>query len=78
MKNVGEYPIDQTYFSKEFTTFLIDKYEKNPQKQEIFTAIEYYLNFWQYFYLLVDSSTLISQYIDQEIQFYQLYEKYMQ
>lgn len=64
---------DAYYYSSEFTTFLTEKYEKNPAEQDIFNVMEYYLNFWQYFFVLIDSSRNAVKYFEEEIKFYNEY-----
>jgi len=44
---------------------LEEKYEKNPGEEELFTLKEYYLHFWQYFFVLVDTSKNVSNYFQE-------------
>jgi hypothetical protein len=76
-KTSTKYENDVFYYSPEFTTFLTEKYESNPSEQEIFTVMEYYLNFWSYFFVLIDSSKSVVKYFEEEVSFYREYEKIM-
>jgi hypothetical protein len=56
---------------------LNNKYEKNPEKQQMFNVVEYYLHFWEYFYVIIDVSKNVSKYFEEEVAFYQEYEAIM-
>lgn len=68
--NSKEYTNDPYYYSHEFVTFLVQKYERNPGGEEIFNLKEYYLHFWQYFFVLIDQSKNVNKYFTEEISFY--------
>jgi hypothetical protein len=71
------YSNDPYYFSSEFVTFLEQKYEQNPGEEELFSLREYYLHFWQYFYLLLGNNKNVVKYFDEEIAFYKEFEEFM-
>lgn len=41
----------------------------------MFSALEYYLHFWEYFYVVMDVSKNLINYCEEQITFYQEYEK---
>ena len=68
---------DPLYWSPEFVEFLTEKYSRDASEQGMFTVWEYYLNFWQYFQLLLASSPNVRNYLAEEIGFYREYEQLM-
>ncbi len=60
-----DYYNDPFYYSPEFITFLTQKYEKNPSEETIFNLMEYYLNFWQYFFVVIDTNKNTSKYFEE-------------
>jgi hypothetical protein len=57
-------------------TFLTQKYERNPAGETVFNLMEYYLNFWQYFFVVIDTNKNTSKYFYEEIGFYKEYETF--
>lgn len=39
--------------------------------------MEYYLNFWEYFFVLVSNNQVVSNYINEEVSFYREYQQEM-
>lgn len=71
------YTNDIYYYSSEFVTFLEQKYESNPGEKDLFNVQEYYLHFWQYFFVLIESSKNVVKYFNEEVQFYKEYQGFM-
>lgn len=66
-----------TYYSNEFTAFLVEYYRKDSGSKEIFSLQDYVLNFWEFFSSTVLVNQTLKEFLDSEVAFYKQYEKLM-
>ena len=57
-------PKDPIYYSRQFTVFIIEMYEKDAHQKGIFTVDDYIINFWRYFHATIHTDITLRKFFD--------------